>query len=174
MKESEPGISAAALVFPGQRVLRPQIERIFFRERHALENGIDTLLVDLTAYERSNDLVRVTGERLDALLSPDLCAIYALTDGVLAPVFNRGRAVPPALSVDGPLVDAAIQRRRPILARALRGDLEPGSADRAVVGQELHDPVRTARAYLSCVLVAPPCEKPLWKYAPHAKLGLVA
>ena len=38
----------AALVVPGQRYLRPQIERRFFAERYALERGVEQLLRDLS------------------------------------------------------------------------------------------------------------------------------
>ncbi len=147
-------LSAATLIIPGDRLLRPRVERLFFRERYALQSGMEKLLVRLEGSDSPSDLVRESGEQLDALLQPELIAIYALADEILAPVFNRGRAVPPALPGDGSLVAALVQSRRHLTTRQLRRDLAP--ADRAAIealGAEVLLPVLIGRSlqYVICL-----------------------
>ncbi len=149
-------IASAAFIVPAHRVLHPTIERFFFRERHALQNEIDALLQEIAACSGPGLLTRIVGEQLDALLHPDVCAIYAPSGNILTPVFNRGRAVPPALKGDGSLVRVMTERRSAIGARELRTDLGFGPADRAVVdalGAEVLLPVMLGRTlqYLICL-----------------------
>jgi hypothetical protein len=82
----------AAVVVPGQRYLRPQIERLFFVERYALERGVENLLRELSACEGPQALLTLAGERLDALLRPECCVMYGRAWAAYAPVFVRGSA----------------------------------------------------------------------------------
>ncbi len=149
-------IAGAAIIIPGDRALRPRIERFFFRERYALQAGVESVLVRLAACPSPGDLTETVGEELDSLLQPDVCAIYAPTEGILAPVFNRGWAVPPAIDGGGSLARLLAQRRSAIGARELGGDLELGLADRAVIdalGAAVLLPVMVGRSlqYLICL-----------------------
>src|SRR5207249_9356136 len=68
----------ATLVVPGQRYLRPQIERLFFANRYRLERGVDQLLRELSVCAGPQTLLTLVGERLGALLEPESCVIYGL------------------------------------------------------------------------------------------------
>ncbi|MBM4267842.1 MAG: hypothetical protein FJ144_14730 [Deltaproteobacteria bacterium] len=81
----------AVSLVPGGRALRPRIERIFFAERHALEQGVDALLRDLDRGETPEGLLEVLGRRLDELLRPEGCLIYGSLEEGLGLVFERGR-----------------------------------------------------------------------------------
>jgi class 3 adenylate cyclase len=94
----------AAVVVPGQRYLRPQIERLFFAERYALEQGVDHLLRELSVSAGPQALLTLAGEQLDVLLRPECCVIYGRSGVAYTPVFVRGRAVPPAFEASSSLV----------------------------------------------------------------------
>lgn len=91
--QSQLSISAifAAGVVPGQRILKPRIERLFFSERHALEQGVDDLLQALDACETPDAVPALLGRRLYALLRPDGCVIFGALEETAAPVYQRGR-----------------------------------------------------------------------------------
>jgi class 3 adenylate cyclase len=105
----------AAIVVPAHRRLRPQIERLFFRERYTLARGIEGLLHDLATSTGPEELLNVTGEGLDALLRPESCVIYARAGQGYAPIFVRGRAVPAAFDGHSPLVSTLRSRSGPIV-----------------------------------------------------------
>jgi len=107
----------AALVVPGQRYLGPQIERLFFAERYAMERGVQRLLRDLSAREGPQALLTLVGERLGALLRPECCVLYGRAREAYVPVYVRGRVVPPAIETRSVLV-------RELEARATSMDVE--------------------------------------------------
>jgi class 3 adenylate cyclase len=136
----------AAVVVPAQRRLRPQIERLFFRERYTLERGIEALLHDLASCVGPEELLKVTGERLDGLLRPESCVIYARAGQGYAPAFVRGRVVPVAFDGQSPLVNTLRSRTGPIVTDPSPGRRASALApfDRAVletVGAQLVLPV---------------------------------
>ena len=83
-------IIVAACIVPGHRFLRPRMERLLFRERHALRAGVEDLLRELAAAAGPEQLLTLVGERLDALVRPRTCVIYAPLGERFAPVFARG------------------------------------------------------------------------------------
>jgi hypothetical protein len=89
---------------PGQRYLRPQIERLFFVERYALEKGIKQLLAELSGCEGPRVLFTRVGEGLYALLRPENCVLYGRTETAYVPLLVRGSVVPPTFASDSPLV----------------------------------------------------------------------
>jgi class 3 adenylate cyclase len=111
----------AAVVVPAHRRLRPQIERVFFRERHAVERGVADLLEELSAGHAPEELFRLAGERLGALLRPDSCVLYVRARDAFAPAFVRGQAVPPAFDPRSPLIAALEGRSRPMVAERWAG-----------------------------------------------------
>jgi class 3 adenylate cyclase len=129
------GAVLALCVVRLEPTLRPLVERAFFAERHAFQAGIDRLVSDLSDAPDATHLARLVGERLDALLRPDVCVIYARGDEAFAPVWSRGSAVTPHFELTSPLVAA-------LAARASAVDLErgrgmgdaPSEADRAALG----------------------------------------
>ncbi len=110
-------VLVAAAALPMRRLLQPRIERVLFRERHALRAGVEELLHDLAAVSDPDRLLTLIGERLDALVRPRACVIYAaLGDGYI-PVFARsidGDGDPPALPAEA----VAVARRTDALALA--------------------------------------------------------
>src|SRR5262249_41868073 len=93
---------------------RPQVERLFFAERYALEQGIEHLLRELSVCEGPQSLLTLAGERLDALLRPECCVIYGRAEKVYAPVFVRGCVVPSAIEARGLLVGALQAQAAPV------------------------------------------------------------
>ena len=107
------GLALAGVIVPAQRRLRPQVDRLFFAERDALERGVADLLQDLSDCADPEALFTRTGERLDALVRPESCAVYARTGDVFVPTFALGPIVAAALDPTGPLVAAVARRTAP-------------------------------------------------------------
>ncbi len=126
-------VMVAAMLVPGHRLLQPRIERVVFRERHALRAGIDALLWELAEAAGPEELLTLVGERLDALVRPTSCRIYVPLGESFAPVFARGTAKPPVLSPDGIVIGALRARTAPFdglgwtrsLAAGERAAVEP-------------------------------------------------
>jgi hypothetical protein len=95
-------LALAALVIPAHRRLRPQIDRVFFKERYALDHGIAELLPTLSACTDARDLTERAGTGLNGLLRQETCVVYTGAEQTYAPVFAKGRAVPPAFTGDSP------------------------------------------------------------------------
>jgi sigma-B regulation protein RsbU (phosphoserine phosphatase) len=107
-------LALAGLVIPLHQRLRPQIDRLFFKERFALDRGIAELLPTLSSCRDTRELTERVGAGLDDLLRPDACVVYAASQDVFAPVFVRGRAVPPAFEAESPLVGTLRARHSPL------------------------------------------------------------
>ena len=104
---AEVGLSLAGiavLVIAGQRLVRPAIERAFFSQRYAFDQGVDRLVDELSSCDDSQNLTERAGEGLVSLVEPESCSVYALERGRFAPVFAPGGLVPPSFDSDGPLV----------------------------------------------------------------------
>jgi class 3 adenylate cyclase len=109
----------AGVVVPAHRRLRPQIERVFFPERYAIDRGIEQLLRDLSDTRSVEPLLERSGEGLDRLIRPEWCVVFARVGETYAPVFVRATAMPSALDADGPLV-ATVRLQRGTLAVGAR------------------------------------------------------
>jgi len=107
-------LALAALVVPTHRRLRPQIDRVFFKERFALDHGIAELLPALSSCTDARGLTERAGEGLHRLLRPEACIVYAAVEASYAPVFVEGQAVPPAFEADSPLIGTLRRRRAPL------------------------------------------------------------
>lgn len=116
-------------------LLRPRLERAFFAERQALQDGIDRLVGELSGAPDATALARLVGERLDELLKPSSCVIYARGDDAYAPVFSRGSAVTPYFELESPLLAALAERTSAVdLERGRALDERASQADRAALG----------------------------------------
>ncbi|HXG21626.1 MAG TPA: hypothetical protein VNN62_21440 [Methylomirabilota bacterium] len=104
----------ATVALPGQRYLRPQIERLFFVQRHILEQGMRQLERDVAIQPTIATMLTMAGERLFALLQAESCAIYGKVDSQYVPVFIRGGVMPTAFDVQGPLVGVLQSRAAPV------------------------------------------------------------
>jgi class 3 adenylate cyclase len=129
-------LALAAVLIPAHRLLRPQIDRVFFKERYALDHGIAELLPTLSSCTDIGELTKRAGSGLQRLLRPEACVVYAAAEHGYAPVFVEGRAVPPAFETEGPLVETLRRRRGPLSLSAAgrRADETPlGPFDRAAL-----------------------------------------
>jgi len=112
-------LALAAVVIPAHTRLRPQIDRVFFKERFALDHGIAELLPALSTCTDARGLTERTGEGLHRLFRPEACIVYAAVEGSYAPVFVEGRAVPPAFGATSPLVASLAERPTPLSLSAI-------------------------------------------------------
>jgi hypothetical protein len=110
-------LALACVMLPGQRYLRPQIERVFFSQRYLVEQGIQQLMRELPAASSREALLTLIGKRLFALWSMENCVIYNKSATQYEPVFVRGSSTPPVFNVHGPLAEA-------LQARAATADIE--------------------------------------------------
>jgi class 3 adenylate cyclase len=154
-------VALAALVIPAHRRLRPQIDRVFFKERYTLDQGIAELLPTLSACADARELTERAGGGLYAALKPELCVVYAATGEGYAPVFVEGRAVPPAFEADSLLVGALRGRSAPLSLsdEGRRPDEAPlGPFDRAALETlqaEVVVPVRQGDALAAFLCLGP-------------------
>lgn len=122
----------ASAVIWGERLVRPRLERLFFRERHAFENGVGELRVSLGSFETPGELLEALGGRLTRLLELQTCAIYAHSGERFAPIYTHGPGIPPGFDAHGQLATLLEDAERPVDAsrwrrwsrRGLLGDLE--------------------------------------------------
>ena len=104
---------------PAQRVVRPRIDRLLFPQRVALEQGFAHLLAAISSCADMQELTRLVGERLDALLQPAAAVVYARAqadDEVFTPLAVRGRPAPPAFAAQSTLITALQERTTPLAA----------------------------------------------------------
>jgi class 3 adenylate cyclase len=129
-------LALAVVLIPAHRLLRPQIDRLFFKERYALDHGIAELLPTLSSCTEMAELTERAGSGLQRLLRPEACVVYARAEHGYAPVFVEGRAVPPVFEAESPLVGTLRRRRGPLSlsASGRRADETPlGPFDRAAL-----------------------------------------
>ena len=110
-------ILVAAAAAPGRRLLGPRVERLLVPERHALRTGVEGLLGGLAAARGPEPLLTLAGERLDALVRPEACVIYAPLGDRFAPVFVRAGerlGEPPVLPAAATTIAALRGQRTPI------------------------------------------------------------
>ncbi len=119
----------AAAVVPAQRALRPFVDRVFHKERAALERGIEGLLAELPECEDPRELLTRVGERIEALVRPDACVIYGRSGRGFAPLFVRGRAVPTAFDAESKLVATLSERSTPLARERWTGRRAAGALD---------------------------------------------
>jgi class 3 adenylate cyclase len=106
----------AAIVVPTQRLVRPRIDRLLFPQRLALEQGFEHLLAAISGCADMQELTRLVGERLDALLRPTAVVVYARAGGVFTPLAVRGRTAPPAFAAQSTLITALQESTAPLAA----------------------------------------------------------
>lgn len=104
----------AAVAVPAQRRLRPRIERYFFPERHAVDQGLDEVLEELASCSHAQELTDLLGRGLERVLQPKGIVVYRRDASVYAPVFVAGRTRPAAVDAASPLIAAMRQCRGPL------------------------------------------------------------
>ncbi len=86
-------VSLAALAIFSERRLRPQVDRLFFKERFALEHAMKDLPERYATVRRPDELWAVTGEALVSNLRPATCVIFTAAGASFIPIFSMGDAV---------------------------------------------------------------------------------
>jgi hypothetical protein len=166
------GLLLAAI--PVHGYLWPRIDRRMFAERHRRMLRFAGLLDEIGSYASAEDLLRLTGERLEALLEPESIVIYARTHGRCAPVLARGRAKPDtSFEIDSLLVRLLGQRSKPLWADAL--EIDP--FDRAALetlGVELVVPIRGREGVVAFACFGPKRSGDIYTPQEVAHLGAVA
>jgi class 3 adenylate cyclase len=92
----------ATVVILAERRLRPQVDRIFFKERFALEQAMRELPERFAAVRRADELWQLVGDALVANLHPATCVIFVSVGDSFVPVFSHGDAVPIAMAAGTP------------------------------------------------------------------------
>jgi class 3 adenylate cyclase len=170
----------AGLLVPAHRRLRPQIDRVFFKERYALEHGVAELLPSLSACEDIFQLTQRVGEGITRLVKPETCVVYGTDGGPYAPIFVEGRAVPPAFETTSPLIGTLRERRKPLaLGEAgQRSDEAPlGPFDRAALetlGAEVVVPVHHGDVLRAFVCLGPKRSGDVYTSSDLSQLATVA
>ncbi len=136
------------VAIPVHRALRPRIDQRLFAARHARTRGFEALLDEIGRCASVEDLTRLPGERLDALLEPESIATYAREESAFTPVFVRGTGAPPAFEASSPLVTTLERRSRPLAGDAPELD----AFDRAALetlGVSVVVPIRRGEALVA-------------------------
>ncbi len=155
------GLALAACVLPAQRRLRPQIERLFFAERHAVDRGVEALLRDLSGRAGPQELTHRAGQGITAIFGPETCAVYARGEADYVPIFVAGPAPLTGFEADGPLAATLRRRREPLMLghAGRRPDAAPlGPFDRAALeslAAEVVLPVRRGDELRALVCLGP-------------------
>lgn len=108
---------AIAMVFlavPVHRSIRPRIERFFFPERPALEDGIHELLEEVSEIEERNPMIEHVGSRLSAFLNARTCIIFGMARTGYEVLYCVGADEPPAIPTESVLVATLGERSAPL------------------------------------------------------------
>ena len=106
-----------------QRRVRPQIDRLFFKERFAFERGMRLLQDRLATARGPRDLWSMTGEDLVTHLRPATCTVYTSAGTAFVPEYAAGEAAAPSVGTDTALVRwiAALQTAVKLPRKVVRG-----------------------------------------------------
>jgi class 3 adenylate cyclase len=173
-------LALAAVVVPAQQRLRPRIEGVFFKERHALDHGIGELLHSLASCDNPHALTERVGSEVARLLRPETCVVYARGSDAFAPIFVEGRGVPPAFEADSPLVAALAKRSKPLAfspAGRKPDAAELGPFDRAALEAleaEVVAPMRIGESLLAFLCLGPKRSGDVYTSTDLSHLGALA
>jgi len=112
-------IAMVFLAIPVHRSIRPRIERVFFPERPALEDGIHELLEEISEIADRDQMIEHVGSRLAAFLNTRTCIIFGMAGTGYEAQYCMGANEPPALSADSTLVATLRERSAPLAADRL-------------------------------------------------------
>jgi hypothetical protein len=159
---------------PAHRFLWPRIDQRMFAERSRRMLGFARLIDDIGSYASAPELVRMAGERINALLEPESIAAYARNEGQFTPVLTRGSTNrESSFEADSPLVRVLEQRSKPLWADA--SELDP--FDRAALetlGVELIVPIRGREAVVAFACLGRKRSGDIYTPQEVAHLGAVA
>jgi hypothetical protein len=107
-------IAVVFLAIPVHRFIRPRIERTFFPERPAFEDGIHELLDGVSDIEEHDRMVEHVGSRLVDLLNVRRCVVFALGRSDYEVLYSAGIEESPVLSSESALVATLSERSAPL------------------------------------------------------------
>ena len=91
------------MVILAERRLRPQVDRIFFKERFALEQAMRELPERFAAVRHADELWTLVGDALVANLKPTSCVVFVSAGESFVPESSHGDVLPPAMPAHTPL-----------------------------------------------------------------------
>ncbi len=97
-------IALAMLVITAERRLRPQVDRLFFKERFALEQAMKVLPEKFASVRKAAELFALTGRELAQHIRPASCVIYESAGDTFVPVVVEGDTLPPTIPAGTHLV----------------------------------------------------------------------
>ncbi len=112
-------IAMVFLAIPVHRSIRPRIERVFFPERPALEEGIHELLEEISEIEDRDQMIEHVGSRLASFLNTRTCIVFGMARTGYEAQYCMGADEPPAFSAESTLVATLRERSAPLAADRL-------------------------------------------------------
>jgi class 3 adenylate cyclase len=107
-------LALATGVILGERVVRPRLERLFFRERYVFEHGVRDLRTSLASERGPGPLFERIGLGLTEMLGLRTCVAYAKAGDRLAAIWAQAPVVPPGFEARGRLVALLEDAGRPV------------------------------------------------------------
>jgi MFS family permease len=110
-------VLAIAIVFlaiPVHRFIRPRIERVFFPERPAFEDGIHQLLEEVSEIEDPEQMIEHVGSQLEVFLGTRTCIVYGMGQTGYDALVCLGPDNAPAISAESVLVETLRARSAPL------------------------------------------------------------
>jgi class 3 adenylate cyclase len=131
------------VVILAERRLRPRVDRLFFKERFALEQAIKDLPEKFASIRRPDDLWALTGAELVANLRPESCVIFVSAGDSYVPVFTDGDTRPPAIPSGTPLVEwlSSLKSAVKIERKAAAGAGAAGASVLTALGAQVAFPI---------------------------------
>lgn len=129
-------IAIVFLAIPMHRFIRPRIERVFFPERPAFEDGIHELLDEVSEIEDRERMIEHVGSRLAAFLGTRTCIVFGMGRTGYEALVCLGPDGAPAISADSVLVATMRERFAPLATDRLSRNDRIGQLpkeDRAVL-----------------------------------------
>jgi class 3 adenylate cyclase len=96
--------------------VRPEIDRVFFADRWAFEQGMHALMDDLSRCTSAGELATTAGARVADGLRLDTTLVALEADDAFVPLFVRGRPTPTPLPRGGALITTLAQSGRVLAA----------------------------------------------------------
>jgi class 3 adenylate cyclase/MFS family permease len=160
--------------------IHPWLDSVLFRGRAELERSLAELRDELVDPSEPGKVLKLVGERLEQLLEPEGCVVYARTGGVFGPVVALGASVPPAFDADGGLAELLQKQGGAVTARDWRRWVRDGalSASEAAIletlAPEVALPVLGDRLLLAVVCLGPKRSGDIYTARETAALTAVA
>ena len=168
-------VAVAAGVIPGAQVLQPRLERLLFRERHALRAGVEGLLRELATAGHCDALFAIACTRLDAVIAPRSCAIYAALAAELVPVTvaSPEESELPTLADADPLMIELQTATAPLDVQRWLRARTPEERGAETLAAAVIVPVRRLGRLVACVCLGPKRSGDIYTPTDLALLGAV-